>query len=384
MDMVRSAAIASLALVLVMGCNAAEPRVTPGEPAGPDDPTATHPYTVNELVQGLEHPWAVAFLPGGDVLITERAGRVRLVRGGQLQPDPVPGAPQASAGGQGGMLDIVIHPDFATNRLVYISYSKAVPGGRTTALARARWENDRLDGLEDIFVADAVSGAGQHFGSRIAFDPHGYLYLTIGDRGSPERAQDTGDHAGTTLRLHDDGRVPDDNPFVGIDGARPEIYTYGNRNAQGMAVHPGTGRVWQNEHGPRGGDELNRMEAGGNYGWPLFRYADHYDGRPIPDYRGGEDVVLPLLDWTPAIAPSGMAFYTGDRFPRWRGNVFTGALVARHLRRVVMDGDRPAHQEQLLSDYGQRIRDVREGPDGFIYFLTDSPTGVLARLEPAG
>jgi aldose sugar dehydrogenase len=296
----------------------------------------------------------------------------------------VQGAPAAVAGGQGGMLDIVLHPDFDANRLVYISYSKSVPGGRTTAVARARWEGDRLEGLEDVFVADAASGAGQHFGGRMVFDRGGYLYLTIGDRGAMEPAQDLSNHIGNTIRLHDDGRVPADNPFVGRAGVRPEIWTYGNRNSQGMALHPGTGQVWQNEHGPRGGDEINRMEAGGNYGWPRARFADHYDGSPIPDYRAGDGFVAPLLDWTPAIAPSGMAFYTGDRFPNWRHNVFNGALTGQHIRRVVLDGTEVVHQESLLTGYGQRIRDVRDGPDGYLYFLTDSPNGVLARLEPAG
>jgi aldose sugar dehydrogenase len=373
-------------MALVAGCNAAEPRLANSEPdlPGDDDPRGTHEYTVREVVRGLEHPWAVAFLPGGDALITERPGRIRLVRDGQLRPDAVQGAPAAVAGGQGGMLDIVLHPDFDANRLVYISYSKSVPGGRTTAVARARWEGDRLEGLEDVFVADAASGAGQHFGGRMVFDRGGYLYLTIGDRGAMEPAQDLTNHIGNTIRLHDDGRVPADNPFVGRAGVRPEIWTYGNRNSQGMALHPGTGQVWQNEHGPRGGDEINRMEAGGNYGWPRARFADHYDGSPIPDYRAGDGFVAPLLDWTPAIAPSGMAFYTGDRFPNWRHNVFNGALTGQHIRRVVLDGTEVVHQESLLTGYGQRIRDVRDGPDGYLYFLTDSPNGVLARLEPAG
>jgi aldose sugar dehydrogenase len=376
----RAPWIVGAALLLAGGCESAEPAL--GE-NGPPEETDTHAYAVNELVTGLEHPWGMAFLPGGDILVTERPGRIRLIRDGVLRPEAVAGAPPAQASGQGGMLDIVVHPDFASNRLVYVSYSKAVAGGRTTAAARARWENDRLEGLEDIFVADAVGTAGQHFGSRLAFDGEGYLYITVGDRGAMDRAQDRSDHAGTTLRLHDDGRVPGDNPFAGEEGVRPEIYTYGNRNAQGMAIHPGTGEVWQNEHGPRGGDEINRMEAGGNYGWPLVRFGTHYDGRPIPDPEPGDGMIAPLVDWTPAIAPSGMAFYTGDRFPRWHGHVFSGALVGRHLRRVAFDGTEPVEEERLLEDYGARIRDVRDGPDGYLYFLTDSPAGVLARLEPA-
>jgi aldose sugar dehydrogenase len=375
----------AVSVALALGCNGTgEGLVNNGPQPGTDDPPASPRYVVNELVTGLEHPWSMAFLPGGDVLITERPGRVRLVRNGQLRPEALQGAPDAVAGGQGGMLDIVIHPGFETNRLVYISYSKGVAGGRTTAVARARWEGDRLEGLEDVFVAQAVSGAGQHFGGRVVFDRAGYLYLTIGDRGQMERAQDLTDHVGTTLRLRDDGRVPADNPFVGRADALPEIFTYGNRNAQGMAVHPETGEIWQNEHGPRGGDEINRMLAGENYGWPRARYADHYDGAPIPDYQEGDGYVHPLLDWTPAFAPSGMAFYTGNRFPSWRGHTFSGGLVAQHLRRVAFDGTEVVEQEELLREYGARIRAVSDGPDGYIYFLTDSPNGVLARLEPAG
>lgn len=375
----------AIGLTVVIGCNAAEPGLNgnAGPINGPTDPTGTHAYTVNEVVTGLEHPWGVAFLPHGDVLITERPGRVRLVRDGVLRPEPVQGAPQSQAGGQGGMLDIVAHPGFDSNRLVYISYSKPVAGGRTTAVARARWENDRLEGLEDVFVAQAAGTAGQHFGSRIAFDPAGYLYVTIGDRGAGERAEDLSDHAGATIRLHDDGRVPADNPFVGHDEALPEIFTYGNRNAQGIAIHPETGDVWQNEHGPAGGDEINVMQAGGDYGWPRVNFGNHYNGQPIPDPQRDDGTILPLLHWTPSIAPSGMAFYTGDRFPNWRGHVFSGALAGQHLRRVAFDGAEVAEQEELLADYGARIRDVRDGPDGYIYVLSDSSNGVLARLEPA-
>jgi aldose sugar dehydrogenase len=381
----RSAAPLALAALVatfaVAGCEPAEPRAPDDHASTDPDATATHDYQVNELVTGLEHPWGLALLPGGDILITERPGRVRLVRDGALRPEPVQGAPAAQAGGQGGMMDIVAHPDFESNRLVYISYSKEVAGGRTTAVARARWEDDRLQGLEDVIVAQAAGAGGQHFGGRIVFDRDGYMYLTIGDRGTGDRAADLGDHAGTTLRFHDDGRVPADNPFMDRDDARPEIFTFGNRNAQGMALHPETGEVWQNEHGPRGGDEINRMEPGADYGWPRVNYGTHYDGRPIPDPQPGQGTTLPLLYWVPSIAPSGMAFYTGDHFPNWRGNVFNGALVGRHIRRVVFDGTHVVHQEELLADYGERIRDVRDGPDGFIYFLTDSPEGVLARLE---
>lgn len=374
----------AFAILALPACNASEAlNGGNGNRDSPDlEPGPTHAYVVNEIVEGLEHPWAMAFLPTGDILVTERAGRVRLVRDGELVEEAVEGAPSVEATGQGGMLDIVLHPDFDSNGFVYISYSKAVQGGLTTAVARARWENDRLEGLEDVFVADAAASAGQHFGSRIVFDPDGMMYVTVGERGQQEPAQNLTDHIGTTVRLHDDGRAPSDNPFVDREDALDEIFTFGNRNAQGMAVHPETGEIWQNEHGPRGGDEINRMVAGGNYGWPDYSFGDHYDGQPISDPEPNSGIELPLLHWTPSIAPSGMAFYTGDRFPEWRGHVFNGALAHEHLRRVAFEGTEPVHEEELLVEYGERIRDVRDGPDGYLYFLTDSDDAVLARLEP--
>ena len=373
--------------LLLTACNGG-PAMANGDPPADEPgeretavPEDSHDFEVVDVVTGLEHPWSVAFLPGGDVLVTERPGRIRLVRDGELRDEPVAGAPEVRAQGQGGMLDIVLHPGFDGNQYVYISYSKPVQGGSTTAVARARWTGEALEGIEDVFVAEAV-GNGRHYGSRIAFDPDGYMYITVGDRGEPQRAQNLGDHAGTTIRLHDDGSVPADNPFLDRDDALDEIYTFGNRNAQGMAVHPETGEVWQNEHGPRGGDEVNVMRAGANYGWPEYRYADHYDGRPIPDYPDDADVDAPLVDWTPAIAPSGMAFYTGDRFPNWRGSTFHGGLAGRQLRRVVFDGTEAVHQETLLEELGERIRDVREGPDGYLYLLTDAGNARMIRLEP--
>jgi aldose sugar dehydrogenase len=351
------------------------------------DPPRTEnpvPHRVATVVEGLEHPWGMAFLPGDEgILVTERAGRLRLVRGGQLHPQPIAGIPAVWAEGQGGLLDVALHPDFGRNRLVYLSYSKPGPQGATTAVARGRLEDGRLAEVQDVFVADAWGRGSRHFGSRIVFDRGGYLYLTIGDRGEDPRAQNPRDHAGTTIRLHDDGRVPGDNPFVGRDDARDEIYTYGNRNAQGMAVHPETGEVWQHEHGPAGGDEINRMVAGRNYGWPEVSFGNQYDGRPIPDPQPGRGFEMPLLHWTPSIAPSGMTIYTGDVFPQWRGDVFSGALVGQHLNRVRFEGDRPVEQERLLEGREQRIRDVRTGPDGLIYLLVDARRAPMLRLEPA-
>jgi aldose sugar dehydrogenase len=351
-------------------------------PAG-NGPATSVPHRVATVVEGLEHPWSIAFLPGDEgILVTERPGRLRLVRGGALVPEPIAGVPQVRAQGQGGLLDVALHPDFASNRLVYLTYSKPGPRGATTAVARGRYEDGRLTGTADIFVAEAWGTGGQHFGSRIAFDRQGLLYLTIGDRGSGPRAQDLDDHAGTTIRLHDDGRVPADNPFAGRADARPEIFTYGNRNAQGIVVHPETGEVWLNEHGPRGGDEINRVVAGANYGWPEVSFGSEYNGRPIPDPTPGRGFEMPVLHWTPSIAPSGMAVYTGDVFPQWRGDFFIGALAGQHLRRVRLDGTRVVEQEELAR--GQRLRMVRVGPDGLIYLLVDASRGAMLRIEPAG
>jgi len=375
----------ALSVAILLGTVACQPALpTVREVEAPAAPTLAGGFAVATVVEGLEHPWGLALLPDGDILITERPGRLRLVRDGSLLPEPIAGVPQVRAQGQGGLLDVAVHPDFQNNRLVYLSYSKPGPRGATTAVARGRFDGTRLAGVEDIFVAEAWGSGGQHFGSRLLFDREGFLYVTIGDRGTPERAQDLSDHAGTTIRLHDDGRVPQDNPFVGRADRRPEIFTYGNRNGQGLALHPRTGEVWQHEHGPRGGDEINVLRSGQNYGWPAFSFGDHYDGRRIPDPAPGAEIALPVLHWTPSIAPSGMTFYTGSVFPQWEGDIFVGALAGQHLRRVMLDGERPINQEQLLADRSQRIRAVAEGPDGLIYLLVDATNAPLLRLEPAG
>jgi len=343
----------------------------------------SHDFRIVTIAEGLEHPWGMAFLPGGDILVTERPGRLRIIRNGQLVGQPIQGVPPVAARGQGGLLDVVLHPRFSENRLVYLSYAKAGPDGATTAVSRGTLQDDRLTGVQEIFEARAWGQGGQHFGSRLLFDNQGYLYITIGDRGTMNRAQDRSDHAGTTIRLHDDGRVPQDNPLAGQSGALPEIYSYGHRNAQGMALHPETGRVWQNEHGPRGGDEINVVQPGRNYGWPVITHGVNYDRTVITRDTAREGMESPLLHWTPSIAPSGMTFYTGDAFPNWRNSVFTGALAGQHLRRSVFDGTRLVSEERLLTDFGRRIRDVREGPDGFLYLLVDASSAALVRLEPA-
>ena len=345
-----------------------------------------HAFRVVTVATGLDHPWGLAFLPDGRMLVTERPGRLRTVTAGRLAPEPVAGVPKVRASGQGGLLDVALHPEFGENRRVYLSYSAGNRHGAGTEVARGRLRSHRLEDIEVLFRALPKSGGGRHFGSRLRFAPDGHLFITLGDRGDRHRAQDPRDHAGSIIRLRDDGTVPPDNPFVGVDGARPEIYTLGNRNVQGLAFDPGTGLLWSHEHGPRGGDELNVVRPGVNYGWPIISYGREYmSGNPVGEGTHRDGLAQPVLQWTPSIAPSGLTVYDGDRFPGWRGNLFVGALSFRLLARLVVDGERVVHEERLLENRYGRIRDVRTGPDGLIYLLTDAPApyGALLRLEPA-
>lgn len=366
-------------------------------PAAAQDNThrsALHDYRVVTVAEGLVHPWSMTWLPNGDMLVTERPGRLRIIRGGRLLAEPVAGLPAIRAGGQGGLLDVVLHPNFASNRFIYISYAKpnADDSQGTTAVIRGRWENDRLVNVEEIFEAKAWTGGRGHHGSRLAFDRQGYLFITVGDRQAPPSgnleahpAQDLMTHHGTTLRLHDDGRVPADNPFVGRTGALPEIWSYGHRNAQGMAVHPESNDVWQNEHGPQGGDELNLIQAGKNYGWPVVGYGVNYrSGSAIHAGTVREGMENPVHIWVPSIATSGLLVYTGGAFPGWRGNLFVGGMAGQQLARLTLDGQRIVNEETLAQNLG-RIRDVRQGPDGFIYLAIDDRGGApsaIVRLEP--
>jgi glucose/arabinose dehydrogenase len=352
-----------------------------------------HDFRVVTVVDSLVNPWSMAFLPGGDMLVTERPGRLRIVRKGRLVASPVAGVPEVFARGQGGLLDVVPHPNFASNRLLYFSYSKpgADSAASTTAVARGRFENDRLTNVEDIFVAQTRGGPG-HYGSRLAFDRNGFLFVTVGDRMVPPAgnleahpAQDVSNHHGTVNRIHDDGRVPTDNPFVAREGARPEIWSYGHRNMQGLVVHPETGNVWVTEHGPQGGDELNLIQAGRNYGWPVVGFGVNYrTGAAIHQGTHREGMEQPVHVWVPSIGVSGLLLYTGDRFPQWKGSLFAGGLAGEQLARLTLDGQRATLEETLVRRQG-RIRDVRQGPDGLIYLAIDNrqgqPTPIL-RLEP--
>ncbi len=338
-----------------------------------------HDYAVEAVVTGLEHPWAVAFLPDGGLLITERPGRLLRIDAAGVRA-PVAGLPEVAAVGQGGLLDVIVDPGFAGNRLIYFSYAERAGGGLRTAVARAELDGDRLLDVRRIFAMNRASGGGRHFGSRLAIVPDGDLVVALGERGQRHRAQDPADHAGSVLRMRPDGSPSPRTTAVAIPGAAPEVFTYGHRNAQGLAIHPGTGAIWVHEHGPRGGDEINILRGGANYGWPVVTYGREYSGGSIGTGTEAPGMEPPLLHWTPSIAPSGMAFYTGDEFPRWRGDLFVGALAGRHLRRVVLRGDEVIGQEVLLDRQVGRIRDVRQGPDGALWVLTDEPSGALYRI----
>ena len=343
-----------------------------------------HAFRIVTLVQGLQHPWSLAFLPDGRMLVTERSGRLRIVsKDFKLDPQPVEGAPRVVAAGQGGMFDVVPHPKYAENGWIYLAYSGPGDGGHGTELLRAKLDGHRLTQEQVLFRLEPKSSAGQHFGGRIVFDRDGHVYLTLGDRGDKERAQRLDDHAGSVIRLHDDGRVPADNPFVKRPGAKPEKFTLGNRNIQGAAFHPKTGELWTHEHGPKGGDEINVIRAGRNYGWPVITYGVNYGiGTRIGEGTHKPGMEQPLYKWVPSIAPSGMAFYEGDKFSNWRGNLLIGALRDEMLVRLELDGEKVLKEERLIRNTVGRIRDVRVGTDGYIYLLTDEANGVLARLEP--
>lgn len=370
----RTLGAAGVALILTLAACAV--------PKGETVRSELHDFRVITLFRGLSHPWSIAFLPDGRWLITERPGRLRVVDKGRLLPEPVAGLPPIRAQGQGGLLDVVAHPDYARNGWIYLSYAAPGDGGDGTEVLRARLVGNRLTDPQVIFRMRPKLESTLHFGSRLLFDRVGDLYITLGERGQKASAQSLADHLGTVVRLHDDGRVPKDNPFVGQAGALPEIWTYGHRNVQGAARHPKTGQVWTHEHGPQGGDEINILKPGVNHGWPVITHGVNYGtGTPIGEGTHKPGMAQPLYQWTPSIAPSGMAFYDAPAFPRWRGNLLVGALKFKMLVRLTLDGDRVVGEERLLQGI-DRVRDVRVGPDGLIYLLTDEDDGRLIRLEP--
>jgi glucose/arabinose dehydrogenase len=343
-----------------------------------------HNFNVVRLVEGLQNPWSIAWLPDGRMLVTERPGRLRIVsKDFKLDPKPIEGLPKIIVGGQGGLFDVAVHPNYKENGWIYISYSGPGDGGHGTELMRAKLDGYRLIEPQVLFRLQPKSGTGFHFGGRIVFDGKGHVFLTLGDRGEMDRAQRLDDHAGSVIRLREDGSVPKDNPFLNRPDAKPELLTKGNRNIQGAALHPTTGELWTHEHGPQGGDEINVIRAGRNYGWPVITYGVNYMiGTKIGEGTQKQGMEQPLYYWVPSIAPSGMAFYTGDRFPNWRGNLLVGALRDEMLVRLELDGEKVVKEERMMHDTIGRIRDVRVGPDGYVYLLTDERRGILARLEP--
>ncbi|MGH6926230.1 MAG: PQQ-dependent sugar dehydrogenase [Propylenella sp.] len=345
---------------------------------------------VQTIADGLDHPWGIVFLPDGSALVTERSGSLRRVSLDGALSDPVAGVPEVDARDQGGLLDVALDPGFADNRLVYLSFSEPGPDRtNSTAVARGALNADAtaLEGVEVIFSQQPKLPSTKHFGSRLVFDGEGHLFVTLGER-SDERfrvqAQDLNSHLGKIVRINPDGSVPEDNPFVGQEGALPEIWSYGHRNIQAAAINPETGALWEIEHGPRGGDELNIPEPGKNYGWPEVSFGVNYSGSPVgtgqSDGPGFED---PIYQWTPVIAPSGMAFYTGDAFPEWKGDLFVGGLASTALVRLELNGNSVVHEERILDDAGRRIRDVVEGPEGALYLITDEDNGEVLRISAA-
>ena len=388
-------------LLFIVGCSLLK---NSSSPESVDDSSSSNLVTFNNdvataeslkkttILEGLERPWSIAWLPDGAMLITERLGRLRIVRNGVLDPQPIPGIPEVLAFGQGGLMDVSLHPNFRENRLIYLTYSHGSQQVNRTRVARATFDGNALQNLEVIFEVLPAKTGGQHFGSRIVWLPDNTMLVAIGDGGNPpiqlggdlirKQAQKLNSHLGKIVRLNDDGSVPSDNPFVTSANADPAVWSYGHRNIQGLIFDTANNRLWSTEHGARGGDELNLVEAGKNYGWPTVTHSREYTGGEISQERSRPGMVDPKLVWTPAIAPSGLAFYTGEQFPGWKGDLFAGGLVSRDVRRIDLDSEGNVVSQESIP-IGQRVRDVRQSPDGMLYILTDEQNGQLLRLEPA-
>jgi aldose sugar dehydrogenase len=371
----------ALATALTLG-GAARPGAQ--VPAGSIS-SAQATFVLTQIVPGLEHPWGMAFLPDGNILITERPGRLRIVRRGVLDPTPIGGVPAVFAEGQGGLLDIALHPHFEDNRLLYLTYAAPREGGAGISVAMARFQSELLEEVQVIFEALPFAEGSLHFGSRLAFGPDGLLYVTLGDRGDGARAQDLQDLAGKIVRLLPDGGVPPDNPFVDRTDAAPQIFSYGHLNPQGLAIQPETGVPWAHEHGPMGGDEINVIRPGANYGWPVITHGvDHLTGQPLGEGTHKEGMAQPIYQWgMPSIAPSAMTFYQASAFPEWRGDLLVAALAGQRLVRIELEGEKVLDEEPLLAAMIGRIRDIEVGPDGSVFLLTDDAAGALWRLAPA-
>lgn len=337
---------------------------------------------IKTIIDGLEHPWALAFLPDGRMLVTERPGRLRVVSQAGALSKPIANLPAIHAKGQGGLLDVILDPEFVSNKRIYFSYSAKIGQKSATAVVRATLAGLTLDDVEVIFQQSPALAGSHHYGSRLVIDKEGYLFITLGERGQRKKAQALDNHLGKVVRINRDGSVPQDNPFIGHKNALPEIWSFGHRNPQGAALHPETGQLWIHEHGPRGGDEINIPKAGKNYGWPLVSFGSHYSGIPIPDNANRADIIYPLHYWTPSIAPSGMMFYVGNKFPSWQGSLFVGALAGQHVARLELDGQQVLSEEKIIDDLGVRVRDIAVDSDGYIYLLSDDNNGKILKLMP--
>lgn len=393
-----------IVLLAIAGCTLNQTATSPTQASSTTQPvtntttkqTQSSPSQTNfrqvTVLQGLERPWGIAWLPDGAMLITERPGRLRIVRNGKLDPTPIPGVPEVLAVNQGGLLDVAVHPNFAQNRFIYLTYAHGTDQANRTRVARARFDGKTLQDVRVIFEVNRTKSGGQHFGSRMLWLPDRTMLISIGDGGNPpvqlegqlirQQAQNLQSHLGKIVRINDDGSIPKDNPFVGNNNANPAIWSYGHRNIQGMTFDPVNNRVWVNEHGARGGDELNLVQAGKNYGWPVVSESREYaTGEPVSEQKSIPGMIDPKLVWTPATAPSGLVFYNSDRFPQWRGNLFSGGLVSQDVRRITLDKAGNVSSQETIK-ISQRVRDVQQGPDGLLYILTDEQDGQLIRLEP--
>jgi aldose sugar dehydrogenase len=350
--------------------------------AGCGPAAAEDGYRIETVAAGLEHPWSIAFLPDGRMLVTERAGRLRIIADGKLLAAPVGGVPEAYVHSQAGLFEVMLDPDYETTGWIYLSMAHGTAAANTTKVVRGRLQGNDFQDLEVLFSAHPRRNTPVHYGGRMAFLADGTLVVGLGDGFNfREDAQRLDSHTGTIVRIHRDGSVPDDNPFLGRDGALPEIYSYGHRNVQGIAFDAANGVLWAHEHGPRGGDELNLILPGGNYGWPIATFGVDYTGARITPYTSWPGMEDPLVDWTPAVAPSGMTLYRGEQFPQWQGDLLVTTLVARDVRRVSLDGARVTGQERLFREIGERLRDIKTGPGGALYLLTDRPDGRVLRIS---
>jgi glucose/arabinose dehydrogenase len=350
-------------------------------PTGTVITSEKHKFTIDTITTSLKNPWGMVFLPDGRILITDRAGIVNIVKDGKLLNETVQGLPEVYVQGQGGLLDIQLHPEYETNGWIYLSYAKPGTGGGGTTIARAKLDNNTFIEWQDLFTAKPYTDAGVHFGSRIVFDGKGFMYFSSGERGTKKNAQNLENHLGKILRLHDDGQVPSDNPFTNTIGAKSEIWSYGHRNPQGLVYDKATETLYDVEHGPKGGDELNKVEKGKNYGWPVITWGIDYDGKPISDIQQKDGMEQPLRYWVPSIAPCGAIQVTSNKFPNWKGDIFVAALAHTHVVRVELKDGKYVKEEKLLDKIG-RVRAVAQNPEGFIYVVTEGP-GMLVKLSPA-